>query len=61
VHDKFIKLGSNSPHVIPQEFTKWHIQLRHILYLLHFLGLQGLNFSDLLLHVMGLNLGCCPP
>jgi hypothetical protein len=31
VHDKFIKLGMHTPHVIPQELTKWHIQLMHIL------------------------------
>jgi hypothetical protein len=31
VHDKFIKLGMYAPHVIPQEITKFHIQLMHIL------------------------------
>jgi hypothetical protein len=31
VQDKFIKHGMHTPHVIPQELTKWHIQLMHIL------------------------------
>jgi hypothetical protein len=37
--------------VIPEELTKWHIQLMHIL------ALQGLNFSDLSLHVLWLKFG----
>jgi hypothetical protein len=51
VHDKFIKLGIHAPHVIPQDLTKWNIQLMHILAAIAFLSVQGLNFSDLFLNV----------
>jgi hypothetical protein len=47
----------HTPNVITQGLTKWHIQLMHIHQILHFLSLEGLNFCDLFLHVMGLNVG----
>jgi hypothetical protein len=31
LHDKFMTPGMYAPYVIPQELTKWHIQLMHIL------------------------------
>jgi hypothetical protein len=43
-HDKFIKLGMHTPHVTPQELTKWNIQLVHILSDIVFLIPARFNF-----------------
>jgi hypothetical protein len=44
VHDKFIKLDIHAPHVIPPDFTKWHIQLIHILSAIAFLIPARIDF-----------------
>jgi hypothetical protein len=45
VHDKFIKLDMHAAHVIPQELTKWHIQLMHILAAIVFLSSVRFEFQ----------------
>jgi hypothetical protein len=44
MHAKLVKLGMHTPHVIPEELTKWHIQFLLILAVISFLGHAMLEF-----------------
>jgi hypothetical protein len=44
MHAKFITLGMHSLHVIPEEITKWNIQLMHFLAVIAFLNPTKFNF-----------------
>jgi hypothetical protein len=56
-----MELGIQGSHFIPNNLTKWHSQFLLMLSVSHFLFLQCLNFSDLFLHVLGLNFGYVSP
>jgi hypothetical protein len=51
----------HAPHVIPQEITKFHIQLMHILAAITILSPAIIGFFYLFLHVLGLNFGYVTP
>jgi hypothetical protein len=61
VHDKFTTLGMHALHVIPEDITKWYIQLIHILAAIAFFIPAKFKISDLFLHVLGPNFGYFTP
>jgi hypothetical protein len=44
MHAKFITLGMHALHVFPEQLTKWHIQLMHILAAIVFLSPARFEF-----------------